>query len=161
MTGKILFASTSDAKRGPLAFIIMRDLVAVSGLEGRVRIDAAGLPGRVDGKVPRVIVKQVRNLLGFHQALTLQKYRPRVITEKLLKRQDLVITMDDEARSVVAGMVEALHPVVRPRVKDRSDYGMAELPDPEEGRGSWSEMITKMREELEYHFRIILKDSGM
>jgi protein-tyrosine-phosphatase len=161
MTGRILFASTSDDRRGPIAFVIMRDLVASSGLEGRVRIDSAGLPGRTARRVPRIIVKQARNILGFHQALTLQKYRPRVITEKLLKQQDLVITMDDEAAATVRDVVESLHPVVRPRVKDRSAYGMGQLPDPEEGEGSWSEMIARMREELEYHFRIIMKDSGI
>lgn len=161
MTGRILFASTNDDKRGPIAFVIMRDLVAKSGLEGRVRIDSAGLPGRIRRRVPRIIVKQARSLLGLHEALTLQRYRPRVLTEKLLKQQDLVITLDDEAAATVGQMVESLHPVVRPKVRDRSHYGMGQLPDPEEGLGSWSEMLIRMREELEYHFRIILKDSGM
>lgn len=161
MTGRILFASAADVKGGPVAFVIMRNLVSSSGLEGRVRIDSAGLPGKVGDRVARILVKHAKNLLGFHEALTLRKYRPQVITEKLLKHQDLVIVMDDEARSSVREMVKALHPVVRPKVKDLSDYGMAELPNPEEGSGSWSGMIEKLRDELDYHFRIVMKDAGL
>lgn len=161
MGGRILFTSTTDTKRGPLAFVIMRDLVSASGLEGRVRIDAAGLPGRLGDRVPRILVKQARKILGFHEGLTLQKYRPRAITEKLLRQQDLVITMDGESREVVAELVATLHPVVRPRVTDISRYGMADLPDPEEGSGSWSELITTMRDALDYHFRIIMTDAGL
>ncbi len=161
MTGRILFASSTDNKLGPLAFVIMRDLVSTSGLEGRVRIDSAGLPGMVGERVPRVIVRQAKNILGFHEGLTLQKYRSQAITDDLLRRQDLVIVLNGESASTVRHMVGALHPVVQPNIKEKSDYGMAGLTDPKEGTGSWSELILRMREALDYHFWIIMKDAGL
>lgn len=160
MAGKILLVSRADATTGPLALVLLRELVAHSGLEGRVRLDTAGVPDELGERVPRSLVRQVRNVLGLHPSLSLRRHRPKEVTERLLRRQDLVVTLDEASHERVTEVAEQIHPVMRPTVKRIEEYPLWEVEAaPEED--AWLPLIEAMGRSLESIFRIVVTDSGL
>lgn len=161
MAGKILLVSRTDHTAGPLAFVILRELVGRSGLEGRARIDGAGIPGHVGDRVPTPLARQVRDLLGLHPSLTLRKYRPKEVTERLLRRQSLVLTLDPVAHAHTTEVAEGIHPVMRPEVKRIQDYPLWEVPDPPGEDEPWAPYLERLRSALQDSFRLIVTDAGL